>query len=271
MRRSLLLVLSAAAVVLFQDRAAGQLIPPPWLTPETPDRAPVPPGSQAEPPTPTPVPAPRPPRAAPDRSSGAPPTPRVPGTRAPEPTAGSKPSQAADVFSCSGTFARDSTHQALVGKFNAANVTYGPVDAPDGGTFDATILFPHEPRRRLEVIWTDDTSRRGIAVVAITGQSRWAAPKGLRLGLTLAALEKINGRAFRISGLRPDGSASVLSWNNGELTILPGGCKVGMRLVVDGKASETARRSLIGDKGHLSSDKAVRDVMPTVAELLIGY
>ena len=119
---------------------------------------------------------------------------------------------------------------------------FGEVDGPEGTKIKATILYPNEPKRRLEVIWNNDAARTDLSMVVINGQSQWAAPKGLKLGTPLAALEKINGRPFKLSGFDADGSASVLGWEGGALTSLPGGCKVGVRLAADSKAAGSRAR-----------------------------
>jgi hypothetical protein len=108
-------------------------------------------------------------------------------------------------------------------------------------------------------------------VIAINGKSQWSAPKGMKLGLPLAALEKANGRPFKLSGFDADGSAGVAGWEGGALGAIPGGCKIGMRLVADPKVPKEARAAVAGDKEILSSDPGVRALKPMVVEILIGY
>ena len=67
------------------------------------------------------------------------------------------------------------------------------------------------------------------------------------------------------------GSASVLGWEGGALSTLPGGCKVGIRLLADSKASADARSAATGDKEFLSNDATVLALKPSVGEILIGY
>ena len=54
------------------------------------------------------------------------------------------------VVACSGTFAKDSSHLELVTAFNS-KVTFADVEAADGTKVPASILFPNDPKRRLEV------------------------------------------------------------------------------------------------------------------------
>jgi hypothetical protein len=154
--------------------------------------------------------------------------------------------------------------------FQPKNVEYGEVAGAAGTKLNATILFPKDPKRHLEVMWQNEAARSDTSLIVITGQSTWTGPKGLRLGLTLAALEKLNGKAFKVSGVdQPDGSA-VLDWQGGALATLPGGCKVGVRLTADRKAAADALKAA-GGKEFGSSDTAMRAVKPTVAEILLGY
>jgi hypothetical protein len=230
--------------------------PPPGAPPKAPvqDRWPDPPKS-AKPAAPAAAPAP----AAEEPLQAAPPAPK----------AAAKPA-AATAVACSGVFAKDSTHLKLAIKYDSRNVVFGEVDGPEGTKIPGSILFPNDSKRRLEVLWVNDTSRAEVSVISINGKSQWSAPKGMKLGLPLAAVEKANGRPFKLSGFGADGTASVAGWEGGALASLPGGCKIGMRLAADAKAPQDAR-SALADKELLSNDASVRAVKPAVAEILIGY
>jgi len=145
------------------------------------------------------------------------------------------------------------------------------VDGPEGSKIPGSILFPSDPRHRLEVIWANDVGRSGTSIIAINGKSQWSAPKGMKLGLPLAALEKANGKPFKLSGFGADGTAGIAGWEGGALGSLPGGCKIGMKLAADTKATPDARSAVAADKEFLSNDASVRALKPTVVEILIGY
>ena len=168
-------------------------------------------------------------------------------------------------------FAKESTHIKLAMKYDSRNVTYGQVDGPEGSKIPGSILFPNDPKRRLEVLWANEAARSDPSVIAINGKSQWSAPKGMKLGLPIAALEKANGKPFKLSGFDKDGFTSVAGWDGGALSTLPGGCKMGMRLHVNTKAPEEARKAVTGDKELSSNDAGVKAVKPTVIEILVGY
>jgi hypothetical protein len=247
-------------MAVVSSAALAQFPPPPPPVQERWPEAKPPQGQQ--PPAPAATPAPRrAPAPSPAQSNGDAP---------PPPVAAKKPPPApANVVTCGGVFARESSHIKLAMKYDSRNITYGQVDGPEGSKIPASILFPNEPRRRLEVMWTQEAARSGTSVIAINGKSQWSAPKGMKLGLSLAALEKANGRPFKISGFDSEGSAAVNGWEGGALGNIPGGCKMGMRLIADPKTADA--RSAAADKEYLSNDEAVRALKPTVVEILIGY
>ena len=270
MTRSRICTALVGAIVSALPGVALAQFPPPPGVPSTAvqDRWPEAPKPQAEPappPAPTAQPAPQAPSAqaktSPDSEEALKPSAKKPAPSAP-----------AYAVACSGVFAKDSTHLKLAIKYDSRNITFGQVDGPEGSKIPGSILFPNDPKRRLEVLWANDAGRSETSLIAINGKSQWSAPKGLKLGLPLAALEKANGRPFKLSGsFGADGTAGVAGWEGGALSSLPGGCKVGIRLAADPKASEDARNAIVGDTEVLSNDPAVRALKPTVVEILIGY
>ena len=275
MKRQLLQVSAlAGGLALLPSLALAQFPPPPapssktvqdrWPTPEPPpsqqQQQQQQPAQTQQPPRQTQQPAPRQarPKMDDDDAPKPPPKPRV-------------AAAAANAVTCGGTFVKDTTHLKLAIKYDSRNIVFGEVDGPDGTKIKATILYPNEAKRRLEVIWNNDAARTDLSMVVINGQSQWAAPKGLKLGTQLAALEKINGRPFKLSGFDADGSASVLGWEGGALNSLPGGCRVGVRLMADTKSAGDVRGAVSGDKQLMSSDPSLKTIKPAVAEILVGY
>lgn len=174
------------------------------------------------------------------------------------------------VIACSGIFGKDSSHIKLATYVGSDNISWGQVDGPEGSKLDATILYPRDPRRRLEVLWNSEASRSDTQLIVINGQSTWIAPKGLKLGMTLAALEKANGRPFSLKSFGGETGGTVTSWEGGALSTLPGGCKVGMRLAPDPKAPPPGE-AIAGGKDIASNLPALKAVAPKVAEIIIGY
>jgi hypothetical protein len=173
-------------------------------------------------------------------------------------------------INCSGPFAHDSSHIRLAQVFGAQNVTFTEVDGPANSKLMASVLFPKDARRRLEVLWSNEGARTGTQVIAINGQSGWIGPRGLKLGMPLSALEKLNAKPFKLTGFGDSGS-TVADWQGGALSSLPGGCKVGLRLSADRRATDEQRKRVADAQELESNDAGVRAVRPAVKEILIGY
>ena len=190
-----------------------------------------------------------------------------------EPGAVARASRSAkpNIVACSGVFARDSSHAKLASAFQSRNVAFTQVDASSGAKVMASVLYAKDPKRRLEVWWSKPASRSDTHLIVINGQSDWIAPGELHLGLTLAELEKLNGKPFKLSGFDKDRVATLSDWNGGQLATLAGGCKVGISLRADSKTAASTLSSLPADRSFTSSDTALRAANPTVSEILVAY
>jgi hypothetical protein len=211
------------------------------------------------------------PRQTQQQPAQRPPAAEPPADQTAQPAQPARQAEPARTVACAGPFAKASSHLALATRYGSQNVTFAEVDGPDGTKLMASVLYPNDPKRRLEVLWKNEAARSETSLIAINGQSTWAAPKGLRLGMQLAALEKLNGKPFKLSGLDKDNVGSVVDWQGGSLAKLPGGCKIGIRLTPDPNAPPEARSELAADKEFVSSDASVKAIKPRIAEILIGY
>src|SRR6516165_9572097 len=170
---------------------------------------------------------------------------------------------------CSESFGKDSSHLKLAMGFGFMNVTATDVEA-NGTKVAASVIFPDDPQQRLEVWWKNANSS-GIYLIVIAGKSEWTAPGGLRLGLTLAELEKLNHKSFKLKGFDKNGAATISDWGGGELASLSGGCNAGLSLRADAKVSAKIIGALSPNKEYASSNPQMRAAKPTVSEILIGY
>jgi len=177
----------------------------------------------------------------------------------------------ARAVACSGAFGKNSSHLKLAMAFEPQNVTYGEVNAASATKVMASVLFANDPKRRLEVWWSKPQSRSETHLIVINGKSNWIAPGQLRLGLTLAELEKLNRKPFKLLGFDKDNVAALSDWDGGQLAAFPGGCKIAVSMRPDPKAPAAALSGLPAEQEFTSADAAMRAVNPTVSEILIGY
>jgi hypothetical protein len=199
---------------------------------------------------------------------------RSPGTEAAaEPGTAMRPARSGkpNIIACSGVFAKDSSHSKLASAFQSRNVSNTQVDTNSGGKTAASVLYAKDPKRRLEVWWSKADTKSDTHLIVINGKSDWIAPGELHLGLTLAELEKLNGKPFKLSGFDGDHVATLSDWDGGTLSALAGGCKVGISLRADPKAAAATLGGLPANRAFSSSDASLRAANPIVSEILVAY
>lgn len=177
---------------------------------------------------------------------------------------------------CAGTWGTNTTEQALIGAFGRAHVTRGAVYVAEGNEEPGTILFPNDESRRVEIVWKDKRRNRNPEWIRIPAGSRWPTFGGLRSGMPLAELEKLNGRPFKFSGFDWDYGGFVTNWRAGRLTGLGAPCTVQVRLdrtVPDRltKAQERAVDATSGEGEVLSSSPGARAFRIVIGEMVIQY
>jgi hypothetical protein len=131
----------------------------------------------------------------------------------------------APVLACIGPFAKDTSHARLITEFGERNVTFRDVEGTEGIKQKATVVFDDDPTRRLIIYWDDMKARTKPNKIVIPAPSTWLGPNGIRNGLPVKDLEKINGGAFTIKGFGGIGSGGV-SGLKGKFADVPGGCKL---------------------------------------------
>ena len=175
------------------------------------------------------------------------------------------------VIKCEGPFGRNASHADLVKAFGNDNVVYADIDGAEGEKIKASVLYPNDPKARLEIIWSDEKARRGPMVRA-KDQSAWVTANGLRIGTALAEVEKLNGKPFKLSGFDWDYGGRVLDWQGGTLAKpQPGGCVIGVEFAHIEDAPEANLTKVTGDNAFMSDSTDMRAVEPYVAVVTISY
>lgn len=182
-----------------------------------------------------------------------------------------KDAPAAPSLACDGPFAKDTTHDKLVAAFGAKNVAFKDVDVTSNVLTKATVLFDADPTRRLVVFWKDEKSRTKPLAVTIDAPSTWTGPGGMRNGLTLRELEKLNGGNFSVTGFGGIGGGEA-SKLGGPFVNLPGDCTLRIRFE-PGIASPLPPRfaAVTGDVLIASTNLILRRVRPQVVQWSIHY
>jgi hypothetical protein len=163
----------------------------------------------------------------------------------------------------------------LIAAYGAANVGRADVSVGEGDVEPATILFPGDSTRRLEVHWTDAATRTAPSRVrAWQHANAWTIGSGVTLGSTLAEVERRNGRPFTMAGFGFDYEGTSISWEGGQLDSLPPGVErviVRLRPTARGKVTDDEWAYVSGDRELRSDDWIVKRTLPAVYSLEVWF
>jgi hypothetical protein len=175
------------------------------------------------------------------------------------------------ILGCGAPIALDSTHTKVVQAAGAAHVAYQRVDTGGGDKIGATVVYPKDPTHRLEVVWTDHKARTKPSTIRVGNKSVWAMENGLKIGSTIAEVEALNGKPFRIYGFGWEMGGMLLDWLDGKLAKLAGGCTLQVRFAIPDERAPAAGHPALGENELVSSASSVRALAPTVIEYSLSY
>ena len=122
-----------------------------------------------------------------------------------------------------GALGLDTTLSTLRRRYGEANVRIVELDGAEGETQRGIELFGDDPSRRLQLFMQDETTLTGVSLARAAGtHSRWHLDNGVRLGMGLAELVALNGRALTFNGMEWDYGGVVADWHGGKLANVPG-------------------------------------------------
>lgn len=164
----------------------------------------------------------------------------------------------ASELSCS-AFA-EMSEAALRTAYGEDNIVEQTLPGPEGESYTATVLYADDPSRRLEIVWRDPATRMQPASVTVSGErSVWTGPNGLSLGDSLARVEELNGRPFKLWGFGWDYGGWVSDWDEGAFATRAN-CLTRVRF------EETEISNAAGDIEFRSDVQHMRDSAPRVVE-----
>lgn len=161
----------------------------------------------------------------------------------------------------------------LVERFGAANVVEDSVRYADAPAVPGSVLFPNDSTRRLEIVWADPKTRTRPERVDLRGESgRWAVDPGIRLGMRLTDLERINGGPFTLTGFDWDYGGTITNWRGGKLARPPSETP---RIFIQLSPAETdtgaVRDAVAGDREFSSRNSAMQQLNPHVVSISVAY
>ena len=126
---------------------------------------------------------------------------------------------AAETWVLPGSLGPLTTRLELEARFGKTNVREETFAGAEGiGTYPALVVFPDDPRKRLELVLDADNPDAPIRELRVPStDSLWHDASGLRTGMTLAELVALNGAPVSFYGLDWDYGGTVQDWHGGKL------------------------------------------------------
>ena len=151
------------------------------------------------------------------------------------------------------------------------SVVFTKIPGPEGTSANGSVVFTKDPTRKFFVTWDNEKARKGPNVTVSDAKSTWKTPDGIGIGTPMAEIEKLNGKAFKLSGFDWDYGGFANDFAGGALAKRDGGCRLGLRFEPDPKVSNAVSLKVAGDKTFSSADPNMRAVRPRVSEISINW
>ena len=162
--------------------------------------------------SPAPAPTPAPPAAKPAPVA-------TPAAEVPAPLEAGTATPVVENWELPGDLGPLTTQAQLEARFGKANLREETFDGAEGmGTYPVLVAFPDDPTKRLELLLDADNKDAPIQELRVSGvESKWHDATGLRPGMTLGELVKLNGAPVSFYGLAWDYGGTVQDWHGGKL------------------------------------------------------
>lgn len=161
-----------------------------------------------------------------------------------------------------GPITSKSCHDDLVSLYGSTNVVTTIVGIGEGFDAAASIIFPGDPTKKIEVVWSSSETKCGTHTILIRSGNRsvWKTVDGITLGQSIIDIEQLNGGPFKIAGYGWDYGGGVQDFMGGKLS------RNGVFIIMGPTASipESERSSVLGDKLFNSTDPFMRKLNPVV-------
>jgi len=126
-----------------------------------------------------------------------------------------------------------------------------------------TVIYPGT-RNEIEVFWKKPFLRPSLVTIYAKGE-KWRTPQGLKIGTSLAAVQRANGKPFSMSGFDWD-YGSYGNWNKGRL---PRSLLIRFAPSVQLPGKEAAK--ITGEVQLRSTDRLVRKAKPVISKISLQF
>lgn len=159
-----------------------------------------------------------------------------------------------------------SSESDLVKVYGKENIVYDTIWGAEG-LYAMGTMINVDSFSRVEIMWMNEKERNGLISATLVSEGDiygaavpvgiWESSTGLKLGMTIEQVEKINGRPFQFSGFGWDYGGGLISWEGGTLE----GKGISIQ-IAEGAGTKTIPEkeyiTIIGDIPVLSDNETAR-------------
>jgi hypothetical protein len=138
--------------------------------------------------------------------------------------------------------------------YGSQNLKLQKIPGAEGEEIDGAKLFA-DTDRELVIVWDPDNDKKQVVFDIRVVGTAWNFDNGLKAGMTVEEVEKINGKPFKIAGFE---------WDYGGYANFEGGKLAGKVSIRFNPSTENVPEYLSGDKQLSSTDKQLRAAKPLV-------
>ena len=183
-------------------------------------------------------------------------------------------------MTCGAPIAWDATEETLKTQYGAENVVHKDVGGPEGSELFASIVNEKTPETSFIVVWADDEKRANPQTLmfnaiwddetgALKGAPGYTSEEGVKVGMPIEEVEKINGKPFKLSGFGWDYGGTAQGFDGGKLQQAEDTkCWLAMTFAT---TAEKVPDSVLGDQEISSNAKDVLAAKPVVAQFTLSY
>lgn len=166
-----------------------------------------------------------------------------------------------------GTISRQTTEEKLVMLFGPDKIKRGKVKVPGNKEEACTFVFQGEPDE-IAITWKDDTRTKIRAVYINNVGGKWHSQEGIKVGMPLADLAKVNETPITFSGFDWEYGGTISNWRKGNIEKFTKYFYVVLNYN-EAKSSKEYLSQMKGDKYIHSNGEAARHVDIQVKRIVV--
>ena len=174
-----------------------------------------------------------------------------------------------ETVTCDGVYGRTSSDALVKETFGPENVKTGTAYGAEGMEFMATTVYPDDPQRVIEFSWWDEDKLDYLGSVELSPSQQ--TPTGVRIGMSVAEVEKINGAPFTVGGFWWDYGGNAV-FEKGKLVNPEDGCGFWLRFApAEDYPSDLNVDAVSGEVTVPSSEPLLKTLDVRVQSITLGY